>query len=157
MDLPADVYLQQFALARQIEQERTRVAIATQAVRKLQADIAKQREQVPALADDADALGAQLHALAGTRAATNPHNAWSFPPGNVQTLRYVSESLDKLEQAVDGSDHAPSPDARAGLAKIRPLADATLAAWSAWQAKELPAFNAKLQQAGREPVAVKQD
>jgi photosystem II stability/assembly factor-like uncharacterized protein len=157
VNLPADAYAQQFALARQIEQERTRIAIATQAVSKLQADIAKQREQVPALADDADALGAQLHALAGTRAASNPHNGWSFPPRNVQTLRYVAEALERFERAVDGSDNAPSPDARAGLTKTKPLADATLAAWSAWQAKELPAFNQKLQQAGREPVAVKQD
>jgi hypothetical protein len=65
-------------------------------------------------------------------------------------------TLDKLEHAVDESDNAPSPDARAGLARIKPLTDATLAAWTSWQAHELPAFNAKLKGSG-EPIIVKQD
>ena len=75
----------------------------------------------------------------------------------MQTLRYVSEALDKLEHAVDGADAAPSTDAQAGVKKMKPLTDATLAAWSSWQAKELPALNAKLKRAGRGPLAVKQD
>jgi len=51
----------------------------------------------------------------------------------------------------------PSPDARAGVAKVKPLADATLAAWSAWQAQELAAFNARLKAAGQEPLVVTKD
>jgi photosystem II stability/assembly factor-like uncharacterized protein len=155
--LPADTYAQQYALAKQVESERARVAAATHAVGKVQTDLAKARSETPALARDIDAASAQLHVLAGTRAASNPHNAWSMSPGSVQSLRYVSESLDKLEHAVDGADAAPSADAQAGVAKLKPLTDATLAAWSAWQAKELPALNAKLKRAGREPLAVKPD
>jgi photosystem II stability/assembly factor-like uncharacterized protein len=155
--LPDDAYAQQYALARQIEAERVRVAVATHAIDKLQGDLVKQRDQTPALARDIDASSAQLHALAGTRASPNPHNAWSFPPRSVRSLRYVAESLDKLEHAVDESDNAPSPDARAGVAKLKPLTDATLAAWESWQAKELPAFNAKLKSAGHEPLAIKPD
>ena len=152
-----DAYAQQFALARQIETERVRVALAAHGIGKLLEDLAKQREQVPALVRDVDAMNGQLHTLAGTRASSNPHNAWAFPPGSVHSLRYVAESLDKLEHAVDASDNAPSPDARAGLAKVKPLTDATLAAWTSWQQKELPALNEKLKRAGREPLVVKQD
>jgi photosystem II stability/assembly factor-like uncharacterized protein len=155
--LPDAAYAQQFDMARQIEQERLRVGSAMHAVAKLQAELAKQRELTPALAHDIDALVAQLHALAGTHASSNPHNSWAFPPRSVRSLRWVGETLDKLEHAVDESDNAPSADARAGLAKIRPLADATLAAWTSWQTHELPAFNAKLKGSGHEPIVVTPD
>jgi photosystem II stability/assembly factor-like uncharacterized protein len=155
--LPDTAYAQQFEMARQIEQERVRVVGATHAVTKLQAELAKQREQTPALAHDIDALVDQLHTLAGTRASSNPHNGWAFPPHSVRSLRWVGETLDKLEHAVDESDNAPSPDARAGLTRVKPLTDATLAAWASWQAHELPAFNAKLKGSGHEPIVVKQD
>jgi hypothetical protein len=144
-------------MATQIEQERIRVVVATHAVTRLQVELEKQREQTPALAHDIDALVEQLHALAGTRASSNPHNGWAFPPRSVRSLRWLGETLDKLEHAVDESDNAPSPDARAGLAKIKPLTDATLAAWTSWQAHGLPAFNAKLKSGGHEPIVVKQD
>jgi hypothetical protein len=134
-----------------------RVGGAMRAVATLQAELAKQREQTPALAHDIDALVDQLHTLAGTRASSNPHNGWAFPPHSVRSLRWVGETLDKLEHAVDESDNAPSPDARAGLTRVKPLTDATLAAWASWQAHELPAFNAKLKGSGHEPIVVKQD
>ena len=155
--LSDDAYAQQFALARQIETERVRVAVAARGVAKLLGDLAKQREQTPALAHDIDAASRQLHALAGTRAAGNPRNAWSFPPGSVHSLRYVAESLDKLEHAVDASDNAPSPDARAGVTRIKPLTDSTLAAWTAWQERDLPVLNAKLKSAGHDPLVLKPD
>ena len=156
--LSANAYAEQYALARKIEQERERVAVAAQAVDKLQTGLAERRKDADArLARVIDAASEQLHVLAGTSAAPNPHNAWSFPPRSVRTLRYVGDSLDTLEHAVDDSDNAPSPDVRAGVAKLKPLADAALAAWSAWQAKELPALNARLKRAGREPIIVKSE
>ena len=75
----------------------------------------------------------------------------------MQTLRYVAESLDKLAAAVDGADAAPSPDARAGLAKLQPVEAAALAAWSHWQAGELAAINRQLVAAGAEAIPVKAD
>jgi len=105
--LPDAVYAQQFDMARQIEQERVRVVGAMHAVTKLQVELAKQHEQTPALAHDIDALVEQLNTLAGTRASSNPHNGWAFPPRSARSLRWVSETLDKLEHAVDESDNAP--------------------------------------------------
>ena len=75
----------------------------------------------------------------------------------MHSLRYVAESLDKLEHAVDASDNAPSPDARAGVTRIKPLTDSTLAAWTAWQEKDLPVLNAKLKSAGHDPLVLKPD
>jgi photosystem II stability/assembly factor-like uncharacterized protein len=154
--LSADDYAQQYAMARQIEAERERVAAAAHAAEKLLGALAERRKDADAaLLRVIDAASAQLHALAGTRAASNPHNAWSYPPGSVQSLRYVDESLARLEHAVDDSDNAPSPDARAGQATLKPLTEATLAAWSAWQSKQLPVLNTRLKSAGREPLVLK--
>jgi len=155
--LSDDAYAAQYALARRVEQQRERIGAALHAVAQLQADLVKLRDAAPSLARDIDAVDAQLHTLAGTRRAPNPHNAWAFPPGQVQSLRWVGEALDKLEHAVDDADAAPSADARAGATRLQPLTDAALAAWSAWQTKQLPAFNAKLKGAGREPLVVKSD
>jgi len=155
--LSDDAYAAQYALARRVEQQRERISAALHAVAQLQADLVKLRDAAPSLARDIDAADTQLHTLAGTRRAPNPHNAWAFPPGQVQSLRWVGEALDKLEHAVDDADAAPSADARAGATRLQPLTDAALAAWSAWQTKQLPAFNAKLKGAGREPLVVKSD
>jgi hypothetical protein len=152
--LPADAYQQQFELAQRIERERVRVAAATHATRDVLVELAKLRNDAPPLARDIDIASAQLHALAGTRASANSHNAWAFPPASVQSLRYVAEALDKLERAVDGADAAPSADARAGFETVRPLAGAAVAAWSNWQRQQLPALNAKLEQAGRKPLEI---
>ena len=155
--LSEDAYAQQFALARQIALEREKIGAAAHAVGKLQEELAKRRTQAPALAADIDKVNEQLHVLAGTRQSPNARNAWAFPPRSVRSLRFVGESLDKLAHAVDDADAMPSPDARAGVAKVKPLADATLAAWSAWQAQELAAFNARLKAAGQEPLVVTKD
>jgi hypothetical protein len=152
--LPSQAYAEQYALARRIEAERTRIAAANHAVSKLLESLAATRGRAPQLASAIDAAAARLHAIAGTRAAPNWHNAWSFPPNSVQTLRYVGELLDKLEHAVDESDNAPSPDARAGFAKAVPLADATLANWTAWQSRELPALNERLTKAGQPALSI---
>src|SRR4029079_15233816 len=108
-----------------------------------------------ALARDIDALSARVQALVGGKSAPNPHNSWSFPPEQLQTLRYVGEALDALNRAVDGADAAPSPDAQAGFAKLEPLTDATVAEGRALQSHEIAALNARLEAAGAEPLESK--
>jgi photosystem II stability/assembly factor-like uncharacterized protein len=157
VNLPDAAYAQQFALAREIEQQRATLATATHAAGKVLEALAQRREQAPKLAGAIDRVAAGLHDLAGTRAAPNVHNAWSFPPSRVQSLRYVAEALDKLAAAVDGADAAPSPDARAGLANLQPVEAAALAAWSHWQADDLAAINRQLVAAGAETIQIKTD
>jgi len=151
-----DAYAQQVALARKIEALRVRVATASREAGKLLEALAERRKGADAaLARDIDALSARVQALVGGKSAPNPHNSWSFPPQQVQTLRYVGEALDALNRAVDGADAAPSPDAQAGFAKLEPLTDTTVAAWKTLQSHEVAAFDARLRKAGAAPLESK--
>jgi photosystem II stability/assembly factor-like uncharacterized protein len=154
VELPASAYAQQHALALAIESERERVAGATHAAGKVLEELGKRRAAKPALAVELDRDAERVHVLAGTRPSANPHNAWAFPPRQLESLRFVSESLDKLEHAVDGADAAPSKDAQDGFARIKPIEQKTLDAWAQWRAHELPALNARLQKAGLDPIAL---
>ena len=56
---------------------------------------------------------------------------------------------------MQGADAAPSPDARAGLAKIEAMIPAVLAAWDRLRQQELDGLNTRLTQAGQAPLVVK--
>jgi hypothetical protein len=153
--LPDSAYAEQFALARAIEQQNARVDAAThEAQTVLDAIVSKRPHAGNDLAAAIDVLEEQLHALNGTRAAANPHNAWAYPPRDTRNFAFIAAALAKLERAVDGADAAPSPDARAGFKALQPMVDATLKAWADWKTRELPALNAKLKAAGEEPVKI---
>ncbi len=152
--LPQPAYAGQFTLARQIEATRAKVAVAATQSGKLIEQLAALRGSAGPLSRDIDALIERAHAIAGTRASVNPHNAWAFPPQSTHTLRFVSDSLDKLMQAVDGDDSAPSTDAKQGITKLDPLATACLQDWAALKSGDLAALNAKLKAAGQKPVVL---
>lgn len=152
--LPQQAYVEQFTLARKLEATRARVAIAATQAGKLIEQLAALHGTSGALSRDAQALAQHAHAIAGTRASVNPHNAWAFPPKSTRTLRFVGDALDKLMQAVDGADSAPSVDAKQGIAKLDPLIDASLQDWAELKSTELAALNAKLNAAGQKPVVV---
>jgi hypothetical protein len=59
-----------------------------------------------------------------------PEEQWWLTPRSTTSLRYLDAVLQRLATAIDGADAAPTPDAREGWAKIRPIAEATLRAWS---------------------------
>jgi photosystem II stability/assembly factor-like uncharacterized protein len=146
-------YTQQFELARRIDALRAPVkAAAAQADALLEQVAARRAHADKALTGDLDEFAQRVRALAGTHAAANPHNGWAYPPPSVQTLRLVSEWLDKLSQAVDGADGEPSPDARAGIEKVAPLVDVCTSKWKSLASSDLAALNAKLQRAGAKPI-----
>ena len=54
------------------------------------------------------------------------------------TLGFLADALDRLANAVDGSDQAPSPDAVSGFEQARASLDRALAAWNALKASPTP-------------------
>jgi len=145
-----EIYAHEFELARRVETIRAPVKAASDAAEALLEQLGERRAQADgALRTDIDALTQRVRELAGTRAAPNPHNAWAYPPPRVETLRLVSEWLDKLLQAVDGADAEPTPDARAGVEKIASIAAVCTSKWKQIVDKDLAALNAKLERAGK--------
>ena len=59
---------------------------------------------------------------------------WYLAPRTTTSLRFLDAALQELANAVDGADAAPTPDAREGYARIRPLADAAVQKWKEFRA-----------------------
>jgi hypothetical protein len=59
-----------------------------------------------------------------------PEEEWWLAPRSTTSLRFLDTALQKLESAVDGADAAPTTDARASWAQLKPAVDAALRAWS---------------------------
>lgn len=151
--LPAQAYAEQFALARRIDALRGRVAAARREASTLLGAIDRLRPELRGSARvTLTHLAERIHELSGTRATANPHNAWSFPPSSTHTLRFLADTLDKLDEAVEGADAAPSVDARRGIDALTPLVESTLRQWDELKRKDLAAANARLNAVGRTPT-----
>jgi hypothetical protein len=120
----------EFRLAKQIEQQRVRVRTMLEQARDVKARLAKAKGQ-----PNAEALSAQLTELVGAGAPISG----SVAPTD---LTGISEWLDKLANAVDGADAAPTPDDVQGFATVTAALNAIAPRWNAFEAsaeKQLPA------------------
>ncbi|MBS0555919.1 MAG: hypothetical protein JSR27_00740 [Proteobacteria bacterium] len=153
--LEDSAYAEQFAFARRIEAQNTRVGVAAHAADALhRALLALGAQGKGNWSKNAQALDTRVQVLSGKRDAPNPRNAWSFPPRDTQNFAFLAGALAKLQVAVDGADAAPSIDAQNGFKALVPMVDATLQAWHDLQSRELPALNAQLKAAGKEPIRI---
>ena len=153
--LNAATYREQFDLARRVEAAATRVADASAAAGNVRKAVVELRGGAQGdFADALDAFQARLTALTGEAPTTNPANTGMFPPGHIESLRWVSGALGALRQMVDGADAAPSPDARQAFARLAPMADAAVTAWQRFVAADVEALNQRLRATGRKPISV---
>jgi photosystem II stability/assembly factor-like uncharacterized protein len=114
VNLPASAYAEQFALAREIDELHGAISAALDEAEKL-------------IADPKTSEADRKRALEISE--VNSPEMWWLAPRTTTSLRFLDTQLQKLEQAVDSADAAPTQDAREGFAKVKPLADAALAAW----------------------------
>jgi hypothetical protein len=150
--LAPEAYRAQFLLAKEIEDERSRLAKVGLAVDRLLEEV----ERAIGVAggrdgragETLDAFRARLLRLAGKPPAGSPPNAWWLGGREPESVRFTAGALAGLAEAVDGADAAPSPDSRQGLVATRPLVDAVEAAWRAILERELPALQRKLRALG---------
>ncbi len=151
--LPAEAYEQERALAREIEQAQARTAEAQRSAEQLQLALGAH----PASASRAavgllDAFQIRLSEVTGSHPTESGDAAWWIPPRSPHSLRGLASRLGSLQEAVDGADAAPSPDARAGWAEAERSVEACLAAWERLRAVELPALNRALAGLGQPPL-----
>lgn len=102
-------YEDQFALAREIEAERALVSAAMEEAGKL-----AKTSTDPRIREIAD---------------LTPEGVWWLAPSSTTSLRFIDSALGNLQNVVDSADAAPTADARASWAKLKPAADAALARW----------------------------
>jgi hypothetical protein len=121
--LVASAYGEQFAFAREVEKERALVAAAL-----AEASAFVKRTDI------SDVLRRKATEVSGTITGDD----FTAPPASESSLRFINQALGKLANAVDSADAAPTTDARTSWTKLKPAADAALAAWTAVKA-EAPA------------------
>jgi hypothetical protein len=137
-----EAYLAEFDLARRIEAERARAAAALTEAKALQARIAARQAQEPAAPARLAALGERLVAITDLPPPENPRSSMPAEANSLTGLRFLSGELAKLEQAVDGADGGPTPDAVAGFERDSRRLEATLQAWATFKAEAERALGA---------------
>jgi photosystem II stability/assembly factor-like uncharacterized protein len=132
---PAAAYDEAFALARAIEFDRARIAVALAEAVALHDRLAK------AMTGASPARGGELRKLdAALTAAVDLPDA-GLPgglgpePKTVKGLPWLAAAYGSLAHAVDNADAAPSPDARQGYAQDHTTLDAALARLAEMKAK----------------------
>jgi photosystem II stability/assembly factor-like uncharacterized protein len=113
----------EFRLAKQVEQAHVRVRAMLE-----QGELLKARLDKLKGGGGADALLAQRDVLVGESAPISG----STPP---TTLTSISEWLDRLAQAVDGADAAPTPDDLRGFAVVSAALDAIEPRWREFESR----------------------
>ncbi|HKS23134.1 MAG TPA: hypothetical protein VJZ76_10080 [Thermoanaerobaculia bacterium] len=117
VNLPATAYAEEFQLAREIEAEREKLAVA----------LKDAGAQIPKLEGERRTRAIEI---SGVDPATA--EAWWLFPKSTATLRFAADKLAALQSAVDGADAAPSTDARASFAQLKAMAEEALGRWGAF-------------------------
>jgi hypothetical protein len=148
-----DAFQREFELARKIEDASTRASAASaEAGKLLKALDAREAHAGTSLRAPMAALTDKISDLSGVEAHPHAGNSMPSPPRRLDSLRALSMSLMKLEQAVDGADGDPSTDAQTSYAVLSQTLTGTLDAWQQLKRVDVAALNAQLKAAGEKPV-----
>jgi hypothetical protein len=119
----------EFRLARRIELARGRAQATLADAGKVATELkARIQAAAPAQRPGLEALLARLETLLDASADTQ-RKAVGRPAPSIDGLSDISEALDKLAQAVDGADGAPTADAISGFGQAGQALDRALARW----------------------------
>jgi photosystem II stability/assembly factor-like uncharacterized protein len=151
--VPAAALEREFTLARLIDAAGAQVGGACEQARKLLEALEPRLAATGAAQGELAALMAKAMALSGLPEPSRPPNAPRLKPLRTDSLQALSTDLEKLEDAVDGADADPGPDARAGYAALSRMLAATLAEWHRFLDQDLAALNRDLGAAGQPPIA----
>lgn len=141
--LAAGAYGREFALARQIEAERTRAVTALAEATKLHAALAKaETTAAPADKKALAALDADLIQVAAPR-ADDARPGVPMPPRPTGALSELVSTFGRLYAATDDADADPSPDVLSGYKQASAALDDTLRRWGDMKPRIVGALKGK--------------
>lgn len=151
INLPASAFSDQFAMAKQVEALRVQLAAVLAQANSVTSKLRERRAAATgALAKSIEAAQARAAEVSGI--IPNAEANWWLAPKTTTSLTFVDSALQKLAGSVDSADAAPTPDARESWAKLKPAADAAIAAWNDVKSKDLAGLNDALKAAGQAPI-----
>jgi photosystem II stability/assembly factor-like uncharacterized protein len=149
-----DALVRQYELARRVEDERVKIAVAyAQAVA-----LRQQTAAISARASgDAGAalaeLGRAMEPVAGPPISLEEFYSFNEPVAPTSLLRLVV-SMARLQDAIESADADPTPDAVAGFAERQESVEQGVSAWKAFVQSEVPKANRALEAASLPPLKV---
>jgi hypothetical protein len=144
----------EFALARQVDAAAAKAVAARDQARKLLKALEPRLARSDGPQVQIASIVAKAVTLSGLPPPSRAPNAPQFQPLRTDSLQMLSTNLEKLEDAVDGADADPGPDAQAGYAALSRTLTATLAEWHHFLDQDLPALDRELGTMGQPPVAL---
>jgi len=146
--------VQQYELARDIQAERVRVAVALDQAAQLRTLMATAREaRNRGALSSLDELSRAIDRAAGPPPPDSGEEYSAGEADDPTTLRQLAASLSGLQSVVESADAAPTSDAMTGFSERRKLVSSGLDRWQRLLATELPKANKALERAGRPPMS----
>jgi hypothetical protein len=152
---PAADLQQQFEVAFEVSRRQSDISDAQRNVKQLLSQARQLQPRIqnnPALVSALDALVQKANNIGGT-----PRNRFASsnqPPKEQPNLASLSSKFAAIFSAVNSGDEAPTAEARKAFSSAQQSLATVTANWTALIAKDLPAVNTQLQQAGLAPIII---
>src|SRR5581483_8856162 len=138
--ISSEVLPKQFDLARRIEAQRVKLAVASAQAHRVRAQLDGLRGKATG------GIARQVHALIG--------KVDGVAPVDFSTMRYLGTAYADLDASVESADAAPTDDERQAFSKYANQLDGILATWEDLENSDIPRLNDALRPAKLEEVAI---
>jgi hypothetical protein len=144
--------VRQSELARDVQAERVRVAVAQKQADSLRKQLEAARGNSAAPASELAGLAAAIDRAAGPAPKYAGEESFDSSEVDLTALKRLAASLSDLQTALESADVPPTPDAVTGFAERRRLAERGLLRWRRVISTELPQTNKSLEVSGQPPL-----
>jgi photosystem II stability/assembly factor-like uncharacterized protein len=153
--ISAEVLPKQFDLARRIEGQRVKLAVAAAQAHRVRAQLDGLRGKAPGgIARQVEALIRKVDAVAGVEPAANLANSVGVPDVDFSTMRYLGKAYADLDGSVESADAAPTADEMRAFSRYASQLDGILATWEGLKNSAIPRLNDSLKRARLEEIKI---
>jgi hypothetical protein len=153
VELSQAAFQRQYVLAVKVAQASAQASDALAAAKTVVGSLkARLAESSGTLRSQLGAALSRAEDISNVPLRLHTRNSMGTPPRSLSSLRALAADLANLEQAVDGADADPSPDALAAYAKLSARLNSTLALWTQFETSDLGKLNTSLQAAGDQAI-----
>jgi hypothetical protein len=153
--ISSEALRKQFDLARRIEGQRVKLAVASAQVHRVRAQLDGLRGKAAGgIARQVDALTGKVDAVVGVEPAANPANSVGVPDVDFSTMRYLGNAYADLDASVESADALPTADEMQAFSRYANQLDRILATWKDLENSDIPRLNDSLKPAKLEEITI---
>jgi hypothetical protein len=153
--ISSEALQKQFDLARRIERQRVKLAVAAAHVHRVRAQLEGLRGKATGgIARQVDALIGKVDRVGGVEPAANPANSVGVPDVDFSTMRYLGKAYADLDASVESADALPTADEMLAYSRYANQLDGILARWEDLENSDILRLNHSLKAATLEEITV---